>query len=374
MKIKTITCHHVNNHGAMLQAYALSTYLRTLGHDVEIIDYNPNLKSQRNLFWQHPKLKKIGLGWLYAFIMLPKALQSRKRRLNFDKFYNRYLKTTATYYPNLESLQANPPDADIYIAGSDQIWNTTFRNGKDGAFYLDFGSKDIRRISYAASYAITEIQPEWKDFVKNGLSNFDAISVREASAITLSKSLGYDAVQVVDPVFLLTKEQWNDLIDNDTDTDPLTSKLSTLSSKYILVYDFMRDGEVQAVAEKIAKGKGLMIYSLYGASYADKCFYYSNPLGFIRLIRGAECIVSDSFHGTAFSIIFQKNFFVVNRSDGLNTRMQDLLKKYNLSERLVSKNTPLEILNSPADYSKVKDAFQQDNQYSQDWLKEHLNK
>ena len=350
MIIRTITCHHRFNHGAMLQAYALAHYLRSLGHDVKVIDYSPSYSPGRakvNFRWVPHRFDYLGVRTLYRLAKLRKNIFAQKRYDAQESFYNRYIPVTSVRYNSIDELKNDPPVADIYIAGSDQIWNTTFHNGKDAAFYLDFG-KPKRKISYAASFATRDLEPGTEGFVKDKLHNFDAISVRELSGLELLNSLGFNGQFVVDPVFLLGREQWNEF-DNGGEIE---------DGGYILTYDFEpKKSTVKRVAKRLAALYGCKIYSVTSApsifSYADKSYLTCGPDMFVRLIKHARCIVSNSFHGTVFSMIYGKDFFVVNRKDGLNARMQDLLSRYNLNDRLVDDRASDADLVKSIDYGQV---------------------
>ena len=192
MKIATITCHDVYNYGASLQAYALQHYLESIGHNCQIIDYKPdylsnhyNLRSVAN-----PRFDKPMLRQLYLMAKLPGRIGSLSRKRRFDRFTSDYLHLTTTRYASSDQIAANCPKADVYIAGSDQIWNTFFQNGHDKAFYLDFAKGKGRLVSYAASFATEKIFNDADDFVRSELKNFDAVSVRESSALTLLEALG----------------------------------------------------------------------------------------------------------------------------------------------------------------------------------------
>ena len=151
MQIKTITCHDVYNHGASLQAYALQTYLESLGHHVEIIDYKPDYLSSEYKLWvvANPVYDKPFIRLLYLMVKLPNRLYSLKRKKAFDSFTKNYLKLTNHRFETYDQLNEAGLDADVFIAGSDQIWNTFLPNGTDPAFYLDFTPKTSKRISYA---------------------------------------------------------------------------------------------------------------------------------------------------------------------------------------------------------------------------------
>jgi hypothetical protein len=357
MIIKTITCHQSSNHGAMLQAYALLHYLRALGHDASVIDYRPPYLSLNHRI--PPQYERWGIKQLYLLSKLPGDMGGWRRHRALLPFYNQYVKTTPQKYTSIEQLRANPPIADLYIAGSDQIWNTTFQNGKDAAFYLDFGSPN-RKISYAASFATESLEHGTEEFVKKNLSNLDAISVRESSGLRILKELGYDGEMVVDPVFLLSKEQW----------DQFDSEVAA-NERYILTYDFdKKKSLIGHIAKRLAEASGCKVYSVspFKRGYADKSFVDVGPDVFISLIKHAQCVICNSFHGTAFSMIYGKDFFVLNRKDGLNVRMRDLLMRYNLGYRLISENAPNSQLLSGIDYGAVYLQLERDIEASKQYL------
>ena len=329
MQIRTITCHDVYNHGASLQAYALQTYLESIGHTVEIIDYKPDYLSRHYQLWSvdNPIYDKPIVKQLYLMAKLPGRLLALKRKRLFDEFTKKYLKLTSKRYHSNEELKANPPQADVFIAGSDQIWNTLFQNGRDAAFYLDFAPKTAIKVSYAASFATEDVADEFKPFVRKMLQNFDNVSIREQCSLPLLASLGRkDGVAVCDPVFLLTRKQWENLLPQNQRRD-----------KYLLVYDTEFSSKIKEIAKRIAKEKNLKIYNVSASriGYADKELWASSPMDFVQLIRNASYVVSNSFHATAFSIIFERDFCVINRSERINERMKALLFIFGLEDRLV---------------------------------------
>lgn len=332
MKIRTITCHDCYNFGASLQAYALQTYLESLGHDVQIIHYKPDYLSQHfnMMAVSNPIFDKPFIKQLYLLAKLPGRLMALKRKKVFDEFTAKYLKLTRRYN-SYEELKADAPKADAYIAGSDQIWNTLFRNGRDAAFYLDFGEPEVKRISYAASFATPDVVPEYREFVEKELKGLDCVSIREKTSLPLLASLGRpDGVEVCDPVFLLDKEHWNNLVNNSTYTTP--------KEKYILLYLSDRGKNIEKIAKEMRKQTGWKIYAVGAvtAPYADSNLTNAAPLDFVGLIRDAQFVVSNSFHATAFSLIMGTKFCVVNRIEGINERMKSVLEDYGLVEKLVS--------------------------------------
>lgn len=358
MKIKTITCHDVYNVGASLQAYALMKYLTDKGHDVEIIDYKPDYLSHHyQIFYaDNPAYRKnFFTKSIYVIAKLPKKIRMQKRKKIFDRFTKRYLRLTQRYHSN-EEMKKDCPVADVYVAGSDQIWNPIFPNGKDPAFYLDFAPDTAIKASYAASFATTHFPDDYAESASKMLSKLDYISVREKSGIGVLHQLGIDrGCEVLDPVFLLSKEAWSELAGPE----------AILKDKYLLVYDFEQSEVIQSMAQKIAYNYGLKIVSVFKSRYADINYIDIGPLEFLNLVKYSEFVISNSFHATAFSVIFKKNFYVVGRKENVNSRMIDFLKKMGLEERYVTSNN---VIPTTTDYTHVDDCFDLNTKKSKDYL------
>lgn len=329
MNIKTITCHNVYNHGAALQEFALLAYLEQEGHAVKAINYQPDyLANSYKIFkvnspkWENNFLKRL----IYITLKLPKNLSNLRRYKAFDTFNKKYIKETDTLYKTNSDIKKNLPDADAYICGIDQIWNTLFQNGKDLAFYLNFVPKEKLKISYAASFAIDSIQNNLKSFVKENVEKLDVVSVREKSGLNILEDLNIkNATQVLDPVFLMEDTFWDTIISERIEGD------------YILIYDFDSNEVIQKVALKIAKTNNLRIFALNkNIRYADQVYWSIGPDQFLALMKDAKFVLTNSFHAVAFSLIFNKEFFVFNRQEKINTRMKDLLSDLNIEERLIS--------------------------------------
>ena len=315
MRVCTITCQNADNHGARLQCYALIRHLQKQGHDATVIDYIPDyMRGPRLWYWPGVSIKE----WAKFFFRIPDRIRAVRRHRCFEEFSKKYIPLTRVYF-SIEDLREDPPVADIYIAGSDQIWNTTFRNGTDPGYYLDFGDEKIRRESFAASFATLEIVPSAIEFVKENLRRFDKITVREQSALKILEDLGYQGILQEDPVFLLSAQEWDEIADG-----------TGVGEEYVLVYDFYNDDRIRKIAQKIAREKNLKIHAICPMKipYANKNYVCSRPETFVSLIKNATYVVSNSFHGTAFAIIYGKPFEVVDRPDGLNLRMHDLLERY----------------------------------------------
>lgn len=343
MKICTITSHDVYNYGASLQAFALMTFLKNRGHDVHIIDYIPRYEIRRYTFSHihegtiYDKLcRKVPfLRRFIAIIYNRKDFLFLKRKRTFDKFTKCMLNLTSkTYHCNNDLIQ-DKPYADLYIAGSDQIWNTNHGKGKDPAFYLDFVHDQSRCISYAASFATPYICSQYVEFVRNGLKNFRSISVRERTGVEIAGSLGYSVTQVLDPTFLLSRREWESIVNNNCEIVNAKS-----NDSYLLLYNFVEEAsDVDNYAIKLAREKGLKIISLndgYIRNFADKNINNAGPLEFVWWIKNADVVVSNSFHATVFSIIFNVDFYTFPLT-GANSssRMSDLLSLLKLENRFM---------------------------------------
>lgn len=347
MNIKTITCHNVYNYGASLQAYALMKYLQNLGHNVEIIDYMPKYIRDSLSLWSIGKRwnKNMIIKFAFYCYVVPMRICNKRGHRKFDAFTNDYLSLTKRYN-SYEELCEYPPEADVYFAGSDQIWNPTINNGLDPAFYLNFISECKTKASYAASFSISDIPVQYQNFIKEKLTKLDFISVREESGLRILQKLGFNkGVQVVDPVFLLEKNDWEKFI------------YRPKYEQYILVYDQENNGVIKDLAvffSQCKKKKIVAFRDLYPRFYADYTETNTGPIDFLSLIAHADIVITNSFHCMAFSIIFEKNFYVVPRMhQKVNSRMKDLLDFIGCSDRLIAQ-TDFQYIDSIINYEYVK--------------------
>lgn len=331
-QIRILTIHFGTNHGSVLQSYALSEYLNSLGHDAKIIDYVP----ERYKIWNSLLLKKRSkypLPVILAYYPLALLKSMRVRRL-FERFLNKNLRLTERYSTSSE-LKLNPPKADVYITGSDQVWNNDYNGNDDFSYFLDFADDSSKRVAYAASFGKESInEQEYIQKAKTLLKSFDDISVRETDACNLLNEWGFESAHVVDPVFLLTKEQWESF-----------GNFFEIRRPYILVY--VMDGlysELLDYAEKLKKKTGNDIFVVSFKKIKDpridKCFHLADPKDFIGLIRNADMVVTNSFHGTAFSVLFERKFISVGK-EKYNSRMLSLLEKLDLKSHFVGCNSGL---------------------------------
>ena len=366
MLIKTITCHDVYNAGASLQAYALMKYLSDLGHSVEIIDYKPDYLTG------HFDLLKVNnpryrgspvLSFVYILVHMPRKVSRMGSKRAFDSFRRQYLHLTRETYESNEELSLNLPTADVFITGSDQVWNTSFHNGRDPAFYLDFVKNDSVKASYAASFSTDSIHDQYIDVLKSWISKLNFVSVRETSGLQILENIGFQkGVQVLDPVFLLDKQSWYGM---------MTQTESGRNS--VFLYDVDKSQLASDIAKKFASERKLQICSVFKSHCTNKKIRVMGPLEFLCYIKNAEFVISNSFHATAFAIIFEKEFVVINRKEKINARMRDLLALFGLSDRLVNDVKDIEKL-KPIDFEELRKKVVDRTRFSKEYLNEVLSR
>ncbi len=317
MRIGIITMHKVLNCGSALQAYALQRKLCEMGYESEIIDYKYNDKSGRKSL----KAKIIAFAREVLF-----GFPERRMKRKFKAFYRHNLSLTKSY--DRESIVKDPPLFDLYIAGSDQIWNPRFI-GDDVNFLLAFAPDGARRISYASSIAAVSLDEGLKESYARQLSRFSAISVRERSGVEIIKELtGKDARVCCDPALLLGMEDW----------DALAARSKyRINEKYILVYalSYMFDPfpQIYGIVDKVQKTLGLKVIFLQGRAKdvfrsSSKLIKSAGPEDFVFLFKHAEFVISTSFHGAAFALIYEKPLIgVVDSHSTSDSRIRSLLEE-----------------------------------------------
>lgn len=322
--------HKVLNYGSVLQAYALQHKILEMGHDCEIIDYDfPPHKVRKQTI--HSVLANIFV-FVRALIM---GFPKKKKVKRFAAFTARYLRLTPESY-NADTIRLTPPLYDVYMTGSDQVWNPR-HIGNDSNFLLSFAPKNKPKVSYASSFATAMIPDEYKKQYSKYLSDYTSISVREESGIKLVEELiGKKASVCCDPVFLLNRQQWDEIEKEAT---------VKVSEKYILVYAlyYMFDPypELLTIIDQVQKELGCKVVYLDGRKEDafrpnSKVMKTEGPADFIRLIKNAEIVITTSFHGTAFSLIYNKPLMaVVRNKDKTDSRISSLLKELNCENLLV---------------------------------------
>ena len=320
MKIITVTMQNADNYGAVLQAYALQQTLIELGYDNEILNSRFANKSNPNL---KVAIRKVVLKMQNAIYF------NRNKKLlgRFIGFRNDFLRQTEPYH-SVEEVKQSPPQAEIYLTGSDQVF--ALGNSLVPIRFLDFGNADTIRVSYAASKGLYETDEKSITYLKDVLSRFTCISSREEIGTEyIRKTLGLPCQTHIDPVFLLDSEKWNEITPE-----------SRMNGHYILCFRMLRHDSFQPLVDKLKKETGWQVISIQPRAdkklKADKYLFDVTPQEFVQLIRDASAVVTTSFHATAFSIIFKKKFYSL--IDYKPERAIALCKIFGVENRLVQKN------------------------------------
>ncbi len=338
-KIGIITFHRSHNYGAVLQAYALLTTLKKMGHNVEIIDYWPKYREgDYSLFnfRSKPNNGKITLAStlktsLKRVLTLPNRWKVYAR---FNNFIKHRLKVANTS----NQLGSGIADKyDVIVCGSDQIWR--YKSGRiagfDDVYFAKYPlNKNVTKLSYGASMGDMDLDEDAKKIFSKLIENLDFISVREDSLLELVKPLTKKIpVKVLDPVFLISEPEWRKLI-----------KRNDNNKKYLLFYHLLENQEAVNLAKKIAKERKLEIIQVRGVNINVNPFSPGNikhsagPIDFITLIAYADYVVSTSYHGVAFSILFQKPFSALGfKNHGY--RIKSLLKSFGIEQCLIEKKS-----------------------------------
>ena len=249
-------------------------------------------------------------------------------------------------FTNSSDLRSYCSSYDIYIAGSDQIWNSNYNGCVDSVYFLDFAPDNAKKVAYGARFGKSELEEYEIEDTRRLLKNFSAISVREMQAETIVNKLGYEAVHVLDPTMLLDKSVWEARF-------PIKKKMQP----YVLVYALNHEEKelirlARIIADKYKLKVRLISFSYFGEKSPglDECLTYQSPDKFIKLMLGAEWIVTNSFHGVAFSINLNKQFIAVKRKL-YNSRLESILKTVGLSSRMVQNELPIELIEEKIDYT-----------------------
>jgi hypothetical protein len=376
-KIGIITILHVNNYGAELQAFALQHKLNLLGYDAEIINYlfykNPNLKPTNKSqpfikLGTKEKLKEFLYPYFKQVKSLPYLKQKRERDAKFEDFHNKYTKQSSIIN-KFDKLYASEFDYDVFIVGSDQVWNPN-TNTNIEPYFLTFAPENKLKLAYASSFGVNQISDTYKEKYKGLLNNLDNIGVREKTGVAIVKEItGKNATWVLDPTFLLKKEEWVDFAEE-----------VKIDKPYLLMYILTDSDYISNLADKIAKEKGLQIVRICKNAFVeDKSENVINiidagPKEYLGLFAKASFVITTSFHGTCFSVNFNIPFYtVLKKNKSNNSRQIDLLEYLGIGERIVFVDNKLEdIRNLDIEYISVNEKLEIKREISLNYLKESL--
>lgn len=349
MKISLLTIWHDGNYGAEMQAYATIKILKQLGHDVEMIDIRLSDKNHLSLRGR--------IGY-YISILSP---YYRK----FNSFWRKHIPTTRRFR-TLKELQDNPPIADAYVVGSDQVWNPTLTKDFRNLYFLDFGDDDVKRISYASSFGTDKWNHDnCTEEIRRLLERFSAISSREISGVEILKEIfNVHAVNVLDPTLLFNGYP------------ELTGKLE--ETKNLVYYPLSSFPELEKYSNELANRLGLNSYNVNWHKNLSKGVTWNrNSIeNWVKDIAEAKFVITPSFHGLAFSLIYHRQFAIIVKNKSLATRITSLLRLLELEDRVYESIEELdnaEPWNNKIDYEKVDKILSTLREKSISFLKEALN-
>lgn len=378
MKVAVITLwENFTNYGQILQCWALQKAMIEHGDEPYIVRFLPmdRLRKERQ-----EKLLKV-----YPLFKVLRNRLLRKRQNIYDKLNSTGMKEWAlsnikysdNEYYNIRQLRSNPPIADCYVAGSDQIWLQDLRYSDNYAYFLDFGKKEVKRVAYAPSFGMEEYPKRNIKELERLLKNFDAVSVREKAGVRICEQCGIKAVNVVDPTLLLQQEDYLKLI------EPLNGNNGGgvfLYNINIRTPEDIRWQELKTLADEkrlpvlISQGVG---FEISNESLGEKEKYKYLTMGqWLAGIKQARLAVASSFHCVVFSIIFNTPFVYApikgSHSIG-NNRALDLMKGLGLENRVLTEDKPYKwYLENPIDWESVNKKLQCWREESQNFLFQFL--
>jgi hypothetical protein len=363
-KAAILTFHCADNFGAVLQAHALARVLEDLGLEAEILDFAPARLVEPYALIPPlvPTIRKKGIPG--ALRTLASSLRHLpfllRRRRSFAAFRARHLRLSAKRFSDPAALASGAGGYDCYLCGSDQVWNPDFFVGLEGAYFLAFAPPGTTRIAYAPSIANARAADHAAEFARY-LPGLDFVSVREAGDRDFVAGFTARPVEaVLDPSLLLTGQQWLEL-----------AVLPKRPRPYILVYDLVKDARIVGLANKLAVANDCDLvtfgppagYRNWVDRFADR-----DPAEFVGLFAEASFVVTSSFHGTAFALLFNRPFYTVPHSSR-GGRMLDLLAAVGLGERAVTDSEQLSGALTPLDFQRANGLLAEARQRSLEYLK-----
>ncbi|NJX14039.1 polysaccharide pyruvyl transferase family protein [Tamlana crocina] len=355
-KIGILTYHYSNNYGAVLQAYSLQTVLTEKGHDTHIINLTPNLGLK---------------GRLKTAITKP-----------FAKTFNLFRQNRLNLYPkssifsnNLNSVDFK--NFDYLIVGSDQVWRKDYTRGLGYSYFLDFAPKQTKKISYAASFGLDYYSGDQKDInvIKSLLKSFSLVTVREKSGVNICKELfETNAHMVLDPVLLSPKEAYSFKDEVERPSGFITQYLLDASEKKVAFVKSIARSLDKEITLNYKQNSGRI--SLTNILFNRKKEKFPEISEWIANIKNADLVITDSFHGVAFSILFNKEFICIYNEKRGKTRMQNILDTFNLRHRAISESEIDEFALSalkPIEFNKVNHILETQKEYSLNLLFSNIN-
>ncbi len=377
MKIGLVTCY-INNYGACLQAHALSQKIEELCGECELVQYTPYYdleQTVRKPQKSEPLLTKVVRAICHPIQFAKRQQYFRncgRRDSKFEDFRNKFLKFNKNKYKTYAELKNSPPEMDGFVCGSDQLWNPVIHaNTNIAAYYLDFAPKGIRRVAYAPSIGAEHVPEECQKEMGELINRMDFVSVREQrGADIIHDIIGRRFPVVLDPTMLYTGDWW-------------AKKASPINigSEYIFCYLFNENPETYEFISRVSRKLGLQVitlpYSYKDIYSASTKIYDAGPSEFLYLIQQAKIIITDSFHATAFSLNFNKDFYCIfrnreNEKNNMNSRIQTILGKLNLENRIIVDFDAENFAESPIDYLRVNAILKKEREEGEAFLRQAL--
>lgn len=361
MKVGILTYQNALNVGAVLQAYALQTVITKQGYSCDIIDYRSSFLED---IYKYKKVTQIrSLKELIKWLL--NTNKEKRKRVKFDKFNIQYQNSSEIVY-----FRHNIEDANnvynIFIVGSDQVWNMNL-NGKDTTYLLDFVNNNKTKISYAASFGYKKIPEKYLDITHRGISGIDDISVRETSGREIvDKLIGKEPQVVLDPTLLLIKEDWEVMSFNRIH-----------EREYILVYIIAATPTILEFSRRLGTKYNCDVVCIHN-SYAPKAGVKNvrdcSPTEFLNYIKYAKFVVSSSFHGICFSVLFEREFFfeLDEKPENNNSRIETLIESLGLWERQIFGGNCN--VDDKIDYEKVTSKLNNERDKSFEFLRKSIDK
>lgn len=350
MKIAILTQELHNNYGGLLQAFALQHYLKKQDHDVVTVDFRWDRKPQ--LFGIKTILGNAIRKYLFRIPLksIFPLTDEQKRCIgqHTNRFTSENIRTSQTINSLSEFDYIKKYNFDAYIVGSDQVWRPSYSPGIS-AFFLSFlnDNDKIKRIAYAASFGVdhcNEYSIEDLDYYASLLQKFDAIGVREDSGVKLCKeNFRVNAEHVIDPTLLIDKSEYSSLVEKDNIL-PLDGNM--------MVYVLDNSSEKENIVDRIAKERNLIPYQIMKDEITG---IYPPVTQWLRGFMDAEYVVTDSFHGVVFAIIFNKQFIAIGNKDRGLARFTSILEKFDLLDRLVLSMDEVDVnkINKSIDFDAI---------------------
>ena len=362
MKTAAIITIHVGfNFGSVLQTIATSEIIAEVGYKPIIVNYIPDRATDSRYF----KDVKYSLPRLIKRILYYPIYLWNKNNV-YGGYLGKYVNLSKPIYSKDKFVEVCP-EAEVYVTGSDQVWNSIHNEGFDGHYFFDGIPQKKKKIAFSASIGREELDSEELQNIKSHLNRYSAVSVREASAVKILNEIDIHAEHLLDPTLLLNKSQW------DRFESP-----RKIREPYLVIYtpyNIVDEALIYRTARNIAKQYGLKIVTFSttfkGNLHADKTIKYATPGDFLSLINHADFVITNSFHGTAFAINLNKQFLVYPPS-AFSTRIKSILSLTGLTDRLVKEEiTPQQL--TEIKYEAVNKILDEERHKSKMFLKKALS-